>query len=130
MSMRPTLTEFLGSVLDAPISRLRNYAIGIAVCTAGTIGAAYYVLAAAVLALEPQVGAVYARLIVAAAFAIIALCALAIPRLARAESLTKRAQAETKAMPKNDRLAMIIEAVLLGFSASAARKTAKTANKS
>jgi hypothetical protein len=128
--MRPTLTEFLGSVLDAPISRLRNYAIGVAVCAAAAIGAVYYVLAAAVLALEPQVGAVYARLIVAAAFAIIALCAIAIPRLMRTESITHRAQAEAKAMPKNDRLAMIIEALLLGFSASAGRKAAKTANKS
>lgn len=127
--MRPTLTEFLASVLDAPISRLRNQAIGVAICAAGAIGALYYTLAAAVLALEPQVGGVYARLIVAVAFAVIALCAIAIPRWFRAESMTRRAQAEAKAMPKNDRMAMIIEAVLLGFNASATRKAAKTAHK-
>ena len=39
--------------------------------------------------------------------------------------MTQRAQAEAKAMPKNDRMAMIIEAVLLGFNASANRKAAK-----
>ena len=121
--MRPTLTEFLGSVLEAPISRLRNYAIGVAVCAAGAIGAVYYALAAAVLALEAPVGPVFARLIVAVAFAIIAVCAILIPRLSRSESITRRAQAEAKAMPKNDRMAMILEAAMMGFNASTARKT-------
>jgi hypothetical protein len=124
--MRPTLIDFLASVLDAPISRLRNWAIGVAFCVAGAIGAVYYALAAAVLALEPQVGAVYARLIVAAAFAVIALLAILLPRMIalRSESVAERAHAQAKAMPKNERLAMIIEAVLLGFNASASRKTA------
>jgi hypothetical protein len=122
--MRPTLTEFLGSVLDAPISRLRNWVIGLAICAAGAIGAVYYALAAAMLALEPEVGAIYARLIVAGAFVVIALCAILIPRFSRIDSMSRRAQAEAKAMPKNDRLAMIIEAVLLGFSASTTRKAA------
>ena len=121
--MRPTLIEFLGSVLEAPISRLRNYAIGVAVCSAGAIGAVYYALAAAVLALEAPVGPVFARLIVAVAFAIIAVCAILIPRLSRSESITRRAQAEAKAMPKNDRMAMILEAAMMGFNASTARKT-------
>ena len=124
--MRPTLIDFVGSVLDAPISRLRNWAIGVAICAAGAIGTVYYALAAAVLALEPQVGSVYARLIVAAAFAVIALLAITIPRLmaTRSESIAESAHTKAKAMPKNERLAMIIEAVLLGFSASTSRKTA------
>jgi hypothetical protein len=122
--MRPTLTEFLGSALDAPISRLRRQAIAVAVCTAGGIGAVYYASAAALLALEPQVGGIYARLIVAAGFALIALCAIVIPRLFRSESMTERAHAQAKAMPKNERMAMIIEAVLLGFNASSTRKPA------
>ena len=121
--MRPTLIEFLGSVLEAPISKLRNYAIGVAVCAAGAIGALYYALAAAVLALEAPVGPVYARLIVAVAFAIIAVSAILIPRLSRSESITRRAKAEVKAMPKNDRIAMILEAAMMGFNASTARKT-------
>lgn len=124
--MRRSLIDFVGSALDAPISRLRNWAIGVAICAAGAIGAVYYALAAAALALEPLVGAVYARLIVAAAFAVIALLAIAIPRLmaSRSESMAERAHAQAKAMPKNERLAMIIEAVLLGFNASASRKSA------
>jgi hypothetical protein len=124
--MRPTVTDFVGSALEAPISRLRNWAIGVAICAAGAIGAVYYALAAAVLALEPLVGAVYARLIVAAIFAVIAVVAILLPRLiaSRSESVTERAHAQAKAMPKNERLAMIIEAVLLGFNASASRKTA------
>jgi hypothetical protein len=127
--MRPTLTDFLASVLDAPISRLRRQAISVAVCTAGGIGAAYYGAAAALLALEPQAGAVYARLIIAAAFVVIALLAIAIPRMlaSRSESVTDRAHARAKAMPKNERMAMIIEAILLGFNAS---NTRKAANKS
>jgi cytochrome c biogenesis protein CcdA len=122
--MRKTLTDYLGSVLDAPISRLRRQVISIAVCVAAAIGAIFYAASAATLALEAQVGAVYGRLIIAGAFALIALAAIAIPRWSRAESITERAQAEAKAMPKNDRLAMILEAVLLGFSASTARKPA------
>ena len=41
------------------------------------------------------------------------------------ETITHRAQAEAKAMPRNDRMAMIIEAVLMGFNAAAGKKTAK-----
>ena len=63
--MRRTLTDYLGSVLDAPISRLRRQAISIAICVAGAIGAIFYAASAATLALEPQVGAVYGRLIIA-----------------------------------------------------------------
>jgi len=124
--MRRTLTDFLGSVLDAPISRLRNWVIGVAICAAGAIGAIYYAAAAAWLALEPRVGAIYAHLILAAIFVVIALLGIAIPRMmaARGESVTERAHAQAKAMPKNERLAMIIEALLLGFSASTSRKTA------
>ena len=50
--MRRTLTDYLGSVLDAPISRLRRQAISIAICVAGAIGAIFYAAAAATLALE------------------------------------------------------------------------------
>jgi len=124
--MRRTLTDFMGSVLDAPISRLRNWAIGVAICAAAAIGAIYYAAAAALLALEPRVGGVYAHLILAAVFVVIALLAIAIPRLiaSRSESIAERAHAEAKAMPKNDRLAMIIEALVVGFNASTSRKTA------
>ena len=124
--MRRTLTDYLGSVLDAPISRLRRQAISIAICVAASIGAIFYAAAAATLALEAQFGAVYGRLIIAGAFALLAIGAIVVPRLlARPESLVHRAQSEAKAMPKNDRMAMIIEAVLMGFNASANRKTAK-----
>ena len=124
--MRRTLTDYLGSVLDAPISRLRRQAISIAICVAAAIGAIFYAAAAATLALEAQFGAVYGRLIIAGAFALLAIGAIVVPRLlSRPESITHRAQTEAKAMPKNDRMAMIIEAVLMGFNASANRKTAK-----
>ena len=123
--MRPTLIDFLSSALDAPIARLRRHAISMVVCAVGAVGAAYFASSAALLALEPQVGPVYARLILAGVFAAIALCAIAIPRLGtRPESIVERAQANAKAMPKNDRMAMIIEAILLGFNASNTRKAA------
>jgi hypothetical protein len=129
--MRKTLTDYLGSVLDAPISRLRRQAIAIGLCIAGAIGATFYAAAAASLALEAQVGAVYGRLIIAAAFALLAIGAIAVPRLlaARSESIAHRAQVEANAMQKKERLAMIIEAVLMGFNASAHRKAAKAGGK-
>jgi hypothetical protein len=120
--MRRTLTDYLGSVLDAPISRLRTQAISIALCVAGAIGAIYYAASAAMLALEMQVGPVYARLIVAGAFALLAIGAILVPRLSRPETITRT---EARAMPKNERLAMILEAALMGFNASAGKKTAK-----
>ena len=52
--MRPTLIDFVGSALDAPISRLRNWAIGMAICAAGAIGAVYYALAAAACSLSSR----------------------------------------------------------------------------
>ena len=125
--MRRTLTDYLGSVLDAPISRLRRQAIALAICVAAAIGAIFYAASAGTLALEAQVGSVYARLIIAGAFALLAIGAVVIARLpaSRRESVTHRAQTEARAMPKNERLAMIIEAVLMGFNASAGKKTAK-----
>jgi cytochrome c biogenesis protein CcdA len=124
--MRSTLTDYLGSVLDAPISRLRRQTISIALCVAAAIGAIFYAAAAATLALEAQVGPVYAHLITAGAFILLAIGAILVPRLlSRSEAITHRAQAEAKAMPRNDRMAMIIEAVLMGFNAAAGKKTAK-----
>ena len=70
--MRLTLTEYVGSVLDAPIAKLRRQAIAIAVCAACAIGAIYYVASAAAIALASQVGAAYAHLIVAGAFVLLA----------------------------------------------------------
>ncbi len=77
--MRSTLTDYLGSVLDAPISRLRRQAIAIAVCVAAAIGAIFYAAAAATLALEAQVGSVYAHLIIAGAFVLLGIGAISVP---------------------------------------------------
>lgn len=121
--MRLTLTDYVGSVLDAPISKLRRYAIAIAICAACAIGAIYYGASAAAIALEPQVGAAYAHLIVAGAFLLLAAIAIVAPRFARNESMIARAQAESKGMSRDMQLAMILEAMLLGFSASSGKRT-------
>jgi hypothetical protein len=57
-------------------------------------------------------------------FAVIALAALAIPRMVRNEGVVERAQAETEAMTREQKFALVIEALLAGFSMSSRRSHA------
>ena len=118
------LNRFIGSTLDGPISTVRRHAIGIAIAAAAAIGALFYCAEAAVVALEPQIGAALARLAVGGGLAVIALAALAIPRMARNESVVERAQAETEGMTREQKFALVIEALLAGFSLSSRRSPA------
>ncbi len=121
------LNHFIDTALAGPISTVRRHAIGIVIAAASGIGALYYLLAAANLALEPVVGPVYSRAIIGASFALIAVGALMIPRMFRSsrQSIVERAQSETKAMTRDQKFALIVEAVIAGFSLTPSR-TAKT----
>jgi hypothetical protein len=115
------LPEHIGASFDGPISTLRRQTIAIVIAIASAIGAIFYGLSATALALEPQVGTIYARLIIAGAFVVLGAVAVLIPRLFRRRGIAERAKAEAAAMTREQKVAMIIEALLLGFSLSSRR---------
>jgi hypothetical protein len=115
------LPEYIGASLDGPISAVRRQTIAIIIAVASAVGAIFYTLSAAALALEPQFGTVYARLIIAGAFVVLGIIALLVPRLFRRQGIAERAKAEANSMTREQKVAMIIEALLLGFSVSSRR---------
>jgi hypothetical protein len=117
------LNQFIDTTLNGPISTVRRQAIGIAVAVAAAIGALFYFMAAANVALEPMVGPIASRAIIGGSFLLIALIAIAMPRMFRRESMVERAQAETKDMTRDEKFALIVEAVLAGFSLSSSRRS-------
>lgn len=120
-----SLPDYIGSSLDGPISAVRRQTIAIAVAAASAVGAVFYFLSAALLALEPLVGGIYARLLIAAAFIIIAAAAILLPRLFHTPSVVERARTEADSLTKDQKIAMIIEAVMMGFSLSSRGKSAQ-----
>lgn len=122
-----SLSDYIGSSLDGPISALRRQAIAIAVAAASAVGAVFYSLSAAMLALEPHVGDIYARLLIAVAFIIIALAAILLPRLFHTQSVVEKARAESDSLTRDQKISMIIEAVMMGFAASSRSKGSSAA---
>ncbi len=116
------LNQFIDSTLNGPISTVRRQAIGIVIAAAAGIGALFYFLAAANLALEPMVGPVASRAIIGGSFLLIAIIALLMPRMFRSKSMIERAQSETKDMTRDQKFALIAEAILAGFSLTASRQ--------
>jgi hypothetical protein len=117
------LNQFIDSTLNGPISTVRRQAIGIAVAVAAAIGALFYFMAAANVALEPIVGPVASRAIIGGSFLFIAILGIAMPRMFRSQSMVERAQAETKDMTRDEKFALIVEALLAGFSLSSSRRS-------
>lgn len=122
------LRRYINNTLDAPIAMIRRRAIAIAVCVVGAVGALCYFAAAAVVALEAPVGPALARVIVGGAFLLIAIGAILVPSLFRKEGLVERAQEEAQSMTREEKIALIIEALLAGFSMSSRRSRGKSAS--
>jgi hypothetical protein len=120
-----SLSDYIGSSLDGPISAVRRQTIAIAVAAASAIGAVFFGLSAALLALEPLVGAVYARLLIAALFVAIGVGALFLPRLFHTPSVVERARADADSLTRDQKIAMVIEAVMMGFALSSRGKSAQ-----
>jgi hypothetical protein len=120
-----SLPDYIGSSLDGPISAVRRQTIAIAVAAVGVIGAVMFLLWAVLLALEPTVGPIYARLLIALAFALIAVAAVLMPRYFHTESVVKRARAEADTLTRDQKIAMVIEAVMMGFALSSRGKSAQ-----
>lgn len=112
-------------VTDAT-AKLRRSAILYSLCAFCGVAAVVFASSASILALEPHVGDVYARLILAGFFALVVIAILLglwlagkpkAPAPAAQMPLNAQAQAGAAQRPVQfAQLAMIVEAVLLGYS--------------
>ena len=106
-------------------AKLRRSAILYSLCAFCGVAAVIFASSASILALEPHVGDVYARLILAGFFALVVIAILlglwlaAKPKAPAAAQMPLHAQAQAGATQRPvqfAQLAMIVEAVLLGYS--------------
>lgn len=110
--------------LHGALAKLQRDSILWAACAFCAVAAIVMATSASILALEPLVGSVYARLIVAGVFALIVVVIVLSVRLARPPQHARPAvtvDAHIEAAPRNvqfAQIAMIIEAVMLGYSLS------------
>ena len=122
------LPDIVTVALNGAAAKLKRDAVLIAIMAAGAVGALIMLTGASVLWLEPQVGMVYARLIVAAFFALMVVAAIVWMQMARSRAhaigappLSASAAAGSDPVQRQAQfaqIAMIIEAVLLGYSLS------------
>jgi hypothetical protein len=115
------LNDVVGMMFNGAAAKLRRDALVYGTCV--VCGAAALILAssASLIALEPIVGAVYARLIVGGVFVLIALVVVISVRLSQPGQRHPVAAAQPQAAPRNPQfaqVAMIVEAVMLGYSLS------------
>jgi hypothetical protein len=121
MALQDTVAHAVRGFAD----RLRRDAIAYAVCAICALAALILATCAAVTALIPAVGVIYAQLIVAGAFLVITVgVVLWMQRSGRrpAQPLALGATADaTQRQAQFAQIAMIIEAVMLGYSLSRRR---------
>jgi hypothetical protein len=119
------LSRYIDQTLDAPISIVRRLVISIVICAAAAIGALFYLASAAVIALETLTSPAWARLIVGGTLLLISIIAVFAPRWFHKESVVERAQEEAQSMTREQKIALIIEALMAGFSLSSRRSPRK-----
>lgn len=120
-----SLPDFIGAKFDGPLSAVRRQTIALVIACAGSVGAIFYSLTAAHLALVPLIGEIGARLVTAGGCVAIAGFALILPRLLHMLGGTERARGETDALTREQKIAMIVEALLMGYAISTRQKSAR-----
>jgi hypothetical protein len=118
-----SLSDYIGASLNGPISAVRRQTIAIAVAAASAVCAVIFLLWAALLALEPLVGVIYARLLIAFAFSVVAAMAMLLPRYIRTDSVIERARSEAGSLTRDQKIAMVCEALMMGFALSSRGKS-------
>jgi cytochrome c biogenesis protein CcdA len=121
-----SLQEMAGNAVRGLVQKITRNAIAYAICV--VCGFAVLILAtgAAVMALIPLVGAVYAQLIVAAVFLLVIIGTMLwlqrpAREPARAVPVGATGEAANRSQAQFAQVAMIIEAVMLGYSMSRRR---------
>ena len=118
------LQNMVAVAFNGATAKLQRNAIGYAICAVAGLGAIVMATGASILALEPHVGEVYARLIIAAVFVLVVLSTILWLQRSRARQpfvapvATAAPAEQVHRQAQFAQLAMIIEAVLLGYSLS------------
>ena len=119
-----SISDLLGNALNGPVAAIRRQVISIVIALAAGLGALFYGASAAMLGLEFLLGPILARAIIAVIFLAIAVAAYFAPRLmgrstapaASVDAADDATAAETAGLTRDQRIAMVFEALLLGFS--------------
>jgi hypothetical protein len=112
------ITDVVGTIIQRVTGRLLRRALGGLLLALFFLGALYHLTVAGTLALELQFGALNARLIIGAAYALAAVITFAALWATRAKLKPRGDRAGLLNSTRDLQIAMIIEAVLLGFSLS------------
>lgn len=115
------LNDITSMTFNTLFGRLLRRALGAALLAAFAIVALYYASGAGTLALADKFGLLYAYLIMAAIYAAFALTVFIVLWATRAKPIVADKPEGALASPRNMQIAMLIEAVMLGYSM--ARKT-------
>jgi hypothetical protein len=112
------LSDLVTEGLDRPIAAIRRYAISLAVAIVAAGGAVIYAASALLLALEAALGPIGARAAVAAVLLAIAIAGYFVPRLLPPPAARKQQAVDTEleGLSRDQRIAMVFEALMLGFS--------------
>jgi hypothetical protein len=110
------LSDIVAEGLDRPVAAIRRHAISLAVAIAAAIAAIGYAASAIVMLIETALGPVGARVAVAAMLVVIAIAGYFAPRLMRAAPRTSAQPQPAEGLTRDQRIAMVFEALLLGFS--------------
>lgn len=120
-----SLSDPVGA-LEAPAAAIRRYALCYSIAAAAAIGALFYAASAATRALEMSLGPVEARAIMAVALALIAVCFWFAPRWLRSKSPAETARASFQAMSREEKIAVVLEALRFGFAMGSRNPPAET----
>ena len=126
MSIQDSVTQAVSHAVRGFVRKAQRSAIAYSVCAVCGLAVLILATSAAVMALIPVVGAVYAQLIVAGVFLLVIVITMFwLQRPARepvrAVPVGATAEAATRGQAQFAQIAMIIEAVMLGYSMSRRR---------
>ena len=115
------LNDITSVTFNQLFGRLLRRALSVALLAAFAVVALYYANGAGTLALAQSYGVLNAYLIMAAIYAVFALIVFTVLFATRAKKVVAEKPQGALANPRNMQIAMLIEAVMLGYSLS--RKT-------
>jgi O-antigen ligase len=127
--MPMALSDLVTEGLDRPVAAIRRYAISLAVAIVAVVGAVIYAASALLLALEAVLGPIGARAALAGILLAVAIAGYFAPRMLPSPTMRKQKAVDTEleGLSRDQRIAMVFEALMLGFSMGS-RKPAENAD--
>lgn len=110
------IDEIITSVIGRLMRRLVRRGIAMAVFALFLLVALYHLTVAGTVALEQLYGPLYARLLVVAAYVVLALIAFVYLFATRAKRTASKARPSVSRAPKDVQIAMLLESILLGYT--------------